>query len=80
MSKIVSAEYDEKEQSLRLAEPLEGVRDHERVDLTIRQTAQRTERREGWTERPWLALEGGLSREAGESLARAVDEMFGDDE
>jgi hypothetical protein len=69
MSKVVQAEYDAGENILRLAEPLEGVADHQRVTLTV--TAA-----ENGADRPWLALSGSLSSEAGQSLARAVDELF----
>lgn len=69
MSKVIKAEYDEKLRVLRLAGPLDGVRDHELVFVTLETTAIDTQR-------PWLVLEGSLSLEAGESLAKAVEEMF----
>ena len=70
MSKVVIAEYDAKEKALRLEEPLAGVSDHERVRVSI-------EERPAGEIRPWLSLRGVLSAEAGDSLARAIDEMFG---
>ena len=69
MSKVVEAVYDAGKLELRLAEPLEGVADHARVVVMVTPTDESVER-------PWFALSGSLSREAGESLARAVDELF----
>ena len=69
MSKVVTAEYDAAENVFRLAEPFEGVPDHAKVTLTVTPS-------ETAAERPWLALSGSLSKEAGESLARAVGELF----
>ncbi|HEX6098369.1 MAG TPA: hypothetical protein VF432_18765 [Thermoanaerobaculia bacterium] len=69
MSKVVEADYDAAANVFRLVEPLDGVADHQRVVLTV------TSADDG-AERPWLALSGSLSREAGESLSRAVDELF----
>jgi hypothetical protein len=68
MSKIVSAEYDEKGRALRLTQPLEGVRDGERVEVTIVAHSVGAP--------PWARLRGILSGEAGEDLARVVEEMF----
>lgn len=69
MSKVLTAEYDAEHNVLRLAEPLDGVRNHEKVQVIVEQTAASAER-------PWLALSGSLSKEAGESLSRAIDELF----
>ena len=35
MSRILIAEYDANENALRLAEPLPGVRDHEKVRISV---------------------------------------------
>ena len=70
MSKVLIAEYDATENTLRLAEPLTGVKDHEKVRLSIE--APRADE-----SRAWLKLRGSLSPEAGDSLARAIEEMFG---
>lgn len=70
MSKVLIAEYDAKEKALRLAEPLPGVKDHEKVRVSIEESP-------GDASRPWLELRGSLSPEAGDSLARAIEEMFG---
>lgn len=35
MSRVIVAEYDANENSLRLAEPLSGVKDHEKVRVSI---------------------------------------------
>ena len=69
MSKVIQADYDATANVLRLVEPLDGVADHERVTVTVNPSAE-------GAERPWLALSGSLSADAGESLARAVDELF----
>ncbi len=65
MVKVLTAEYDAKENALRLDEPLEGIADHQKVAIHVAEV-----------ERPWLALEGTLSKEAGEELSRAINEMF----
>jgi hypothetical protein len=67
MAKIVKAEYDAEHQTLRLLEPLEGFQDNEQVTAVINKSAD---------ERPWRSLRGILSKEAGEELGRAIDEMF----
>lgn len=66
--KAVRAEYDATMNALRLAAPLEGVSDHEEVIVTVEVTP---------TAKPeWMKLAGSLSKEDGEDLARAVEEMF----
>jgi hypothetical protein len=69
MTKVVTAEYDAEHKALRLVEPLEGIRDHQTVQVQVI-TAPSTD------ERPWLALSGSLSKEAGETLSSALDELF----
>jgi hypothetical protein len=69
MTKVVTAEYDAEHKSLRLVEPLEGIRDHETVQVQV-MSATAT------PERPWLALSGSLPKEAGEALSDAIDELF----
>jgi hypothetical protein len=69
MTKVVIAEYDAQENALRLAEPLAGIKDHERIRVSIDEPP-------AGGDRPWLALRGVLSAEAGASLAAAIDEMF----
>ena len=73
MTKVVIAEYDAQEKALRLAEPLPGIRDHEKVRVSIDEPQENGDR-------PWLALRGILSPEAGDSLAAAIDQMFGSSE
>lgn len=70
MARVVIAEYDARENVLRLAEPLVGIKDHERIRVA-------TDEPDGNGDRPWLAMRGILSAEAGTSLAAAIDEMFG---
>jgi hypothetical protein len=67
MSKVLTADYDAGENVLRLAEPLEGVKDHATLTVTI-ETPQAPD--------SLMSLSGSLSKEAGESLARAVNELF----
>lgn len=69
MTKVVTAEYDAEHKALRLVEPLEGIRDHETVQVQVIPAGVPHER-------PWLALSGSLSAEAGEALADAIDELF----
>jgi len=70
MAKVVIAEYDAKENALRLAEPLAGIKDHDKIRVAIDEPV-------GERNRTWLAIRGILSAEAGASLAAAIDEMFG---
>ncbi|HVG25881.1 MAG TPA: hypothetical protein VND45_17120 [Thermoanaerobaculia bacterium] len=65
MSKVVTAEYDATENVLRLDGPLDGVEDHEQVQIAF-----------ATREQPAKTVSGSLSQEAGESLARAVNELF----
>lgn len=71
MTKVVTAEYDAAQNTLRLVEPLDGVRDHEKVTVQV----IATENEEG-ANADSLALRGSLSKEAGEELSRIVNEMF----
>lgn len=71
MAKVLTAEYDAEHNTLRLMEPLEGVKDHETVNVIVSPAAPAAD-----PERPWLAFENKLSKEAGEDLARTIDEMF----
>jgi hypothetical protein len=69
MTKVVTAEYDAAQNTLRLVEPLDGVRDHERVQVQVIAT-------DAHAQSKWLALRGSLSKEAGDDLARALNELF----
>ena len=53
MAKIVTAEYDAEQQTLRLIEPLAGFEHHDKVTLVVNKLDP---------QRPWLALSGTLSR------------------
>lgn len=68
MSKVVEAEYDAAENVLRLVEPLEGVADHAKVYVIVEEESRGPH--------PWDDLRGCLSKEAGQELAAAVEEMF----
>lgn len=70
MAIVVTAEYDATQNTLRLVEPLDGVRDHEKVQVQVIATEGEK------PEPPWMALRGSLSKEAGEELSQALDELF----
>jgi len=70
-TKVVTAGHDAEHNTLRLVEPLEGVRDHETVKV---QVIAEEEGKGG--EPAWMALAGSLSKEDGDELARLVNEMF----
>jgi len=65
--KTLKAEYDAEHKTLKLLEPLEGFENGAQLVVFVNNANP---------ERPWLELSGILSDEAGESLARAVEEMF----
>lgn len=65
MSKLILAEYDAEHQTLKLPEPLAGVKDHERVRVAIEESA-------GPLERPWMTLRGCLPHETAEEIRRAL--------
>ena len=71
MTKVVIAEYDATQNTLRLVEPLDGVRDHEKVQVQVIATEG-----EETVNAASMALRGSLSKEAGEELSRIVNEMF----
>ena len=66
MNRRVRAEYLAEEQKLKLDEPLEGVKDGEKVRIAIESGLE--------------SLAGSLSAEAGRELAAAVKDAFGRDE
>lgn len=70
MSKVVIAEYDAEHNMLRLAEPLEGVKDGDTVNIVITKLADPL--------RPWLALSGIMSKEQGDDFERALRELEDD--
>jgi hypothetical protein len=67
MTRIVKAEYDAEHQTLRLLEPLEGFESGDQVTAFV----DRAE-----PSHPLKEVSGILDDEAGESFARAVEEMF----
>jgi hypothetical protein len=69
MGRTIEAEYFSDEKVLRLAEPLAGVRNHEKVRVIIDDS--RPPEPGDWPT---------LSEEAGRELARAVREAFGRDD
>jgi hypothetical protein len=69
MSRTIEAEYISDEKDLRLAEPLAGVRNHEKVRVIIDDS--RPSELGDWPT---------LSEEAGRELARVVREAFGRDD
>ncbi len=68
MSKAVEAEYLAEEGLLKLARPLEGISDHERVRVVVETTSATAS--DDWPT---------LSDEAGRELAQKVREAFGRD-
>ena len=74
MSKVVDVEYDAAANVLRLAEPLAGVEDHAKMRVVLETPVPAPAGDDD--PRPWMKFAGILSREAGEDLARAVEEMF----
>lgn len=73
MSKVITAEYDAKENVFRLEERPEGVADHEKVELAVVATAQAP--REDLA-RPWLAFQGCLPPEDADELEAILEEEF----
>jgi hypothetical protein len=73
MSKLVTVKYDAAQNSVRLAEPQDG--GHDDAPLQVQVTAA-PKKRVVDPQRPWLALRGSLSQEAGEELAAAIEELF----
>ena len=68
MAKTVKADYDASQQTLHLVEPLEGVGDGQRVEITINSHPA--------SDPDWWRFCGVLSGENGESCARAIEEAF----
>jgi len=73
MSKTVNAEYLAREQKLKLDEPLEGVADHARfqVSLTALQAPD---------SKPWLKIKGGLPEEAIRAWRSSLEVLSAPDE
>ncbi len=69
MGRTIEVEYISDEKVLSLAEPLAGVRNHEKVRVIIDDSRP-----------PELGDWPTLSEEAGRELARAVREAFGRDD
>lgn len=67
MSKVILAEYDEKHMTLRLPEPLAGVKDRTKLRVVVESSPEDEDRH-------WRHLRGILSKDAGVSLARALNE------
>ncbi len=67
MSKVLTAEYDEKHLTLKLPEPLVGVKDRAKLRVVVESSPE-----DG--DRPWKHLRGILSKDAGVSLARALND------
>jgi hypothetical protein len=66
MSRVVKAEYDEQSYTLRLLEPLEGLKDHQQASVVVNDVKPK----------PWSDLRGLLNAEEGEQFAKALDEAF----
>ncbi len=72
MGKTIEAEYNARENILKLAQPLRGVADHAKVSIEVKEAS-------ATSDQPWLALEGSLGEQEGRELARAVRDAFGRD-
>ena len=68
MTRVVKAEYDAENQTLRLLEPVDGLADRDQIDVIIDKRID--------PKRPWMALANTLSGEDAEAFSRAIDEMF----
>ena len=71
MRKVITARYDAKENVFRLDERPAGLADDADVKLTLLTPVAADD-----PQRPWLALRGSLSKEAGDELAELIEEMF----
>lgn len=69
----VGAEYDPEHNTLKLDEPLEGIRGRVRLTVKIEGAAAAE------PERPWMALRGCLPAEAAEELRRNLLEAAAPD-
>jgi hypothetical protein len=69
MSKTVEAEYDQKQLTLLLDEPLVGLRDHERVQVTVTSKADSPAL-------AWREIHEAFAGKAGEEFARAIEDAF----
>lgn len=74
MSKVILAEYDAENLALRLAEPLTGVKNRERVRVAIDKDTT-----EGSSKRPWMVLRGCLPPEVADDWRRALEEASAPD-
>jgi hypothetical protein len=71
MSKLVTADYDPETKTLTLREPLEGVRFGGEVRVEVPPAPRSAD----YAER-LARLRGSLSKEAGDSFAKAIEEAF----
>lgn len=67
MTKILTAVYDEKHLTLKLPERLAGVEDHAMLRIVLEPFPE-------GEDRTWKHLRGILSKDAGASLARALND------
>ena len=72
MSRVIEAEYIAAENILKLSAPLQGVEDHARLEVEIKQTVGPR------TEQPWMKLAGSLNTEDGRVVAKAIRDGFGE--
>lgn len=76
MSQILIAEYDDDNRTLRLPERLEGIRNHAAVRVVVDEAPEAQIGGLPRARSSWAHLEGCLSKEAGDSLAEAMETMF----
>ena len=73
MLKTVKAEYLAREQKLKLDEPLDGIADHARLQVSL--SAVQTP-----DSKPWLNLKGGLPEEAISAWRSSLEALSAPDE
>jgi hypothetical protein len=73
MAKTVKAEYLAREQKLKLDEPLEGVADHARFQVSLHAV-------QSPDSKPWLNLKGTLPKEAIDAWRASIAALSAPDE
>jgi hypothetical protein len=73
MPKTIKAEYLAGEQKLKLDEPLDGVADHARFQVSLHAV-------QAPDSKPWLSLKGGLPKEAITAWRASLEALSAPDE
>ncbi|HEX3070248.1 MAG TPA: hypothetical protein VHX14_16905 [Thermoanaerobaculia bacterium] len=64
MNKHIRAEYDADTESLRLIDPLEGIKNHQLILIAVEETQEDV--------RDWRTLRGSLPSDAAEDIRRVL--------